>query len=29
MSAPLAFFGTGLSPYAQYPLIVMEEKGVA
>ncbi|MSO80060.1 MAG: glutathione S-transferase family protein [Alphaproteobacteria bacterium] len=28
MSAPLAFFGTGLSPYAQYPLIVMEEKGI-
>ncbi|MBM3560273.1 MAG: glutathione S-transferase family protein, partial [Alphaproteobacteria bacterium] len=29
MSAPLEFLSTGLSPYAQYPMIVMEEKGVA
>jgi len=29
MSAPLAFLGNGLSPYAQYPMIVMEEKGIA
>ncbi|MGE0253458.1 MAG: glutathione S-transferase family protein [Alphaproteobacteria bacterium] len=29
MSAPLVLLGTGLSPYAQYPMIVMEEKGVA